>query len=126
MKNLIAATVAILSVLLVQACASPFSLQARLATFERNHVAVQLSENVFNVSFSKNERRTTHFALLRCAELALKNGRKYFAIADRETAPSTFGVQTTYKIVLHAKKPASGFAYNAEVVRNSIKAKYGI
>ena len=126
MKNLIVAAVAIFAVLLVQACANPYSLQQSLVSFDRHYGVVQLNENVFKISFTKTGRRATHFAMLRCAELTLKNGRKYFAIADYETVSSTSGTQTTHKVVLHAKKPASGFAYNAEYVRNSVKAKYGI
>ena len=126
MKNLIVAAVAMFAMLLLPACSVPHSPRAGLAFFDHNYGEIQLDENVFEITFPKTGRYDTHFAMLRCAELALKNGRKYFAIVDYETAPSTSYAQTTHKVVLHAKKPASGFVYNAEVVRNSIKAKYGI
>ena len=68
--------------LVVAGCATPYQSKG----FTGGYSEVQLDENVFKVSFRGNgytgKERAANFALLRAGEVALKNGFKYFIIAD--------------------------------------------
>ena len=84
-----------LSVLLVLAgCATNYQAQS----FSGGFSETQLDKNVFKVTFKGNgytqSERAEDFALLRSAELTLKNGFSHFAIVDgRQSAD--YGVMTT-------------------------------
>ena len=90
MKNLIA-----LSLLLaLSGCATSYQAQS----FSGGFTETQLDKNVFKVTFKGNGytpgERAEDFALLRSAELTLKNGFSHFAIID-ERQSTDFGVVTT-------------------------------
>ena len=69
--------------------------------FTGGYSETQLGEDIFQVSFRGNgytrSERAADFNLLRCAELALENGFRYFAVVETEkksqvssyTTPST-------------------------------------
>jgi hypothetical protein len=85
-------------------CATPYASESFLGGYDE----VRLSENVFRVSFSGNgytsSKRATNLCMLRCAELALINGFKYFSLIDSSkdvskssfTTPSTSVTSGTY------------------------------
>ncbi len=87
--------IAALSVALVLAgCATGYQAQS----FSGGFSETQLDRNVFKVTFKGNgytqSERAEDFALLRSAELTLKNGFSHFAIVDgRQSAD--YGVMTT-------------------------------
>ncbi len=58
----------------------------------------QLGENVWKVTFRGNgytrEERASDLALLRCADLTLKNGFSYFALADTKASNETSAYKT--------------------------------
>ncbi len=68
--------------ILVVGCATPYQHTGFTGGFSET----QLQENVFTVYFRGNaytsRERCSDFALLRCAELTLDKGFKYFAVAD--------------------------------------------
>jgi len=72
----------LVSLLAVAGCATPYQSKG----FTGGYSEVQLDENVFKVSFRGNgytsKERAANFALLRAGEVALRNGFKYFIIAD--------------------------------------------
>jgi len=83
-----------------------FSLQGCATTYQSSgfsggYSETQLDENVFKVSFNGNgytgRERVSDFTLLRSAELALKNGFKYFVVIDAGsyTSNSTYTTPTT-------------------------------
>jgi hypothetical protein len=82
-------------------CATPYRRSGLAGGFSET----QLQENVFTVYFRGNgytsPERCSDFALLRCAELALDHGFRYFAVADSaQDAKTTFyntgGASHTY------------------------------
>ena len=118
----------------------------------------RLQENVFAVSFAGNDvtsqQRAQDFALLRCAEVTLANGFRYFAAADSaqtvrneayqtvQSMPAGYRRLRTYEtsttltsrpqssltIVCYKEKPdtKSGILYDAQYLAQSIRAKYKI
>lgn len=89
--------IAILSLsILVTGCSSPTKYQPEGMT--GGFTDTQLDKNIFRVTFKGNgftsPERAQDLALLRSAELALKNGFNYFAIIDERARVST-GVVTT-------------------------------
>lgn len=86
-----------LVLVLLQGCATNYQSSG----FSGGYSETQLDENVFRVTFSGNGytsgERASDFALLRSAELALKNGYKYFVIiaTDNYTSSSTYTTPTT-------------------------------
>ena len=115
----------------------------------------RLQENVFSVSFAGNEvtsqQRAHDFALLRCADVTLTNGFRYFIPADSaqtvrneayqtvESVPTRYGRVRTYDtstvtsrpqsgltIVCYKEKPEAknGLTYDAQYLANSIREKY--
>ena len=80
--------------LLIAGCATSYQAQS----FSGGFSETQLDRNVFKVTFKGNgytqSERAEDFALLRSAELTLKNGFSHFAIVDgRQSAD--YGVLTT-------------------------------
>ena len=74
--------IAVLAALLLAGCATPYQRTG----FSGGFSETRLQENAFSVSFRGNgytsRERSTDFALLRCAELTLENGFKFFVITD--------------------------------------------
>ena len=70
------------SLFILSACATPYQKTGLGGGFSET----QLSENIFQVNFKGNSytstQRAADFALLRSAELTLKNGYKYFVLSD--------------------------------------------
>ena len=118
----------------------------------------RLQENVFAVSFAGNEvtgqQRAQDFALLRCAEVTLANGFRYFTTADStqtvrnesyqtiQSSPIRYNRYRSYEtsttltsrpqsgltIVCYQDKPDSkaGILYDAQYLAKSIRAKYNL
>jgi O-acetylhomoserine/O-acetylserine sulfhydrylase-like pyridoxal-dependent enzyme len=80
------------SVALATGCYTPYQSKGYTGGYDE----VQLAENVFRVSFEGNGYtrmdRATNLCLLRCAELTLTNGFKYFSVVtgDNSVSNSTF------------------------------------
>ena len=74
--------VASVALLALAGCSTPYQRTGFTGGFSET----RLQENAFSVSFRGNgytsRERSTDFALLRCAELTLENGFKFFAVAD--------------------------------------------
>lgn len=147
----------LLTISFLGGCAAT-SYHQKQGTFGRGYSETQLSNNVFNVSFSGNEytdsERAYDFALLRCAELTINHGYRYFVIVDacNTTTYSTFttpitantsygygysstimmGGQTyvismpssSNTIICSKCKPKEGFSYDARFLYKSISEKY--
>jgi hypothetical protein len=81
----------------IQGCATTYQAKG----FTGGYSETQLDENVFNVTFRGNgytrRERVSDFTLLRCAELTLVHGYRYFTIIDANsyTSNSTFTTPTT-------------------------------
>ena len=98
---------------------------------------VQLGDNVFEVSFSGEaggrKGEVMDLALLRCAELTLERGYRFFVVSDSHQEDiSTFAdvlwlgprSQTRYEIVMHQLKPDTEMVvYDAAITVKSIKGK---
>jgi hypothetical protein len=73
-------------------CATPYQSDG-LLSFSGGFTDTQLEEDVFRVVFKANiyssPYRTKELALLRAAELTLKNGFNYFAIIDQSNGYDT-------------------------------------
>lgn len=79
---------------LIAGCATGYQAQS----FSGGFSETQLDKNVFRVTFKGNgytqSERVEDFALLRSAELTLKNGFSHFAIVDGRQG-AEYGVMTT-------------------------------
>ena len=134
-------SIAIAVVALLVACATPRHQSATGPSGDligSGYTEIQVDKNAYMVSYLGNQTtapaQAADLALLRCAELTLEKGYKYFVVVNHENTltfddrffklsfPANMSEAIT-TIVLHAKKPTSVFAYNAESVRDSIKAK---
>ena len=95
----------------LQGCATMYQSNG----FTGGYSETQLDENVFVVTFRGNgyssRERVTVFTLLRCAELTLNNGYKYFTVIDANsyTSNSTFTTPTT------SQTTGSAYAYGNSV-----------
>lgn len=82
------------SALLLCGCATPYQSTGLTGGFSET----QLQPNVFSVHFRGNgytsRQRSCDFAMLRCAELALKNGFTHFVIADSSQDTKTMMYNT--------------------------------
>ncbi len=83
-----------ISLLLYFGCATNY----QNAGFSGGFSETQLSENVWRVNFRGNGytrmERSTDFALLRCAELTIDNGYKYFLIINENSSIDTTSYTT--------------------------------
>lgn len=91
MKN----TIKVLLVFLIlTGCATPY----QKVGLGGGYSDTRLQDNVFTVNFRGNgytsRERSSDFALLRCAELAIENGFKFFAIADSSQEQKTMFYKT--------------------------------
>ncbi|GBD98829.1 hypothetical protein BMS3Abin07_00856 [bacterium BMS3Abin07] len=97
----------LLPVLLLISCATPYQKTG----FSGGYSDIKLQENIFKVDFRGNGytrvERATDLCLLRCAEITLENGYKYFVIVGNQrdienltfttlTFYSTYGTMHTY------------------------------
>ncbi len=87
MKTVIQPIIFIMALLLV-GCATPYQKGGRFGYHDS-----QLQENVFSVSFQGNAKSepldVQDYTLLRCAELCLQNGYKYFGIMSSNAGGKT-------------------------------------
>lgn len=108
----------------------------------------QLDDYVYQVTFRGNKytsmQRAIDYTLLRCAELTLEKGMRYFVLLDSQArentsikynpgslnVPASYGIsnkpRTSNMIYVLRNKPKDAFSYNAAQVVKSMKAKYGI
>jgi len=72
--------------ILLTSCATPY----QPLSFSGGYNSVALDSNIFKVSFRGNGdtsgERAEDFALLRSAEITIKNGYKYFSIMDKNNS----------------------------------------
>ena len=155
-QTLLAITAAIAITGLLAGCLTP-SKYVPMQNYD-GYDDTRLQENVFAVSFAGNEvtsqQRAQDFALLRCAEVTMANGFRYFTTVDAaqtvrnqayqtmESVPSGYQRFRTYEtsttltsrpqsgmtIVCHKEKPdgKAGLVYDAQYLARSIRAKYGL
>lgn len=80
--------------LFVSGCATGYQKQG----FTGGYTDMKVQDDIFKVGFRGNaycgSGRAEDFALLRCAEIALENGYKYFVIIDEKSGVTT-GAYTT-------------------------------
>lgn len=82
-------------VLALTGCMTPYTSDGLLGGYSE----VQLSENVWRVSFQGNgytsRERAVDMAMLRSADLTIQQGYNYFAFSDSKSRTDTVGVGTT-------------------------------
>jgi hypothetical protein len=122
---------------LAVACATPY----QKAGFSGGYKEARLEPNVYLVSFKgspfTHKSRVRDFALLRCAELTLENGYRFFAIAPGPLPPrakevsgqqgifSVHRPEASHTIICFSEKPADFFLwYEARYLARSIRQKY--
>ena len=112
-KKMKTTTALILVALLLHGCATPYQQTGLTGGFSET----QLDENVWTVTFKGNgytsRERATDFNLLRCAEICLENGYRYFMIVEGKeyskegfyTAPtnSYTTLKKTYQLIFCIK-----------------------
>ncbi|MCP4666945.1 MAG: hypothetical protein GY849_11315 [Deltaproteobacteria bacterium] len=120
-------------------CATPYQKKG----FSGGYKETRLKKNVFRVSFKGNsftdKRRASDFALLRCAELTLEKGFRFFAIAGSESEEkkrytlagmelmSIDNPRSFYTIHCFEDKPPDYLIwYEATYLARSLRDKYGI
>jgi len=73
----------------LQACSTSYQSKG----FSGGYTETQLDENVFRVNFSGNgytkKEKAADLSLLRCAELTLNNGYKYFVVINTDNYAKT-------------------------------------
>jgi len=91
MKNIIKV---LLAFFILASCATPY----QKVGLSGGYSDTRLQDNVFTVNFRGNgytsKERSSDFALLRCAELAIQNGFKFFSIADSSQEQKTMFYKT--------------------------------
>ena len=121
-------------VLALSACATAYQPQGLTGGFSDT----QLDTNIFRVSFDgngyTNAQRAEEMALLRSAEITLKNGFTHFIIIDGRST-SEHGTlttlvaakpNTTNTIVCFPERPKfNGMVYDARLVFNSLGQRLG-
>jgi len=148
--------------ILVSGCATGYHRQG----FTGGYTDMKLQDDIFKIGFRGNaycgSNKAENLALLRCAEVTLNNGYKYFVIIEGKsgvetslyTTPATAqtygtsyggvyqgtttvsGGQTytyhkpgaSYTIKCFKEKPenTSTIVYDAEQIKNNIKARYNL
>ncbi len=82
-------------VLTLTGCMTPYTSDGLLGGYSE----VQLSENVWRVSFQGNgytsRERAVDMAMLRSADLTIQQGYSYFAFSDSKSRTDTVGIGTT-------------------------------
>ena len=143
----------LLSTILLAGCATPYQQSGLLGGFRE----IRLSENSFRVTFYGNAHtssdKASNYCLLRCAELCLESGYKYFVLISENThtensthtSPTyartthignysftnVYGGQTynnsvptsTNEILCLKEKP-EGYSYNASYIKDSFMEEY--
>jgi len=108
----------------------------------------EIGDNIFRVTFQGGRAPMTgDLCLLRCAEVTLSAGKKYFEVVDSESGNSFNSFPSSYPfhrgqinddpfvndiafvtktIRVMDEKLATGFGYEANLVKSSISKKYEI
>jgi hypothetical protein len=127
------------AVLLLSGCATPYQERGYLGGYKET----RLKQNVFRVSFKGNsftdKRKASDFALLRCAEVTLEKGFRFFVISgSRAQHGESYGFggmellsinnpRSFYTIHCFKDKPPDYYLwYEATYLARSLRDKYGI
>ena len=131
----------LLAALALASCATPYKPNGAMGGFSEH----QMAEDVFTVSFQGNgytdDARARDFLMLRCAEVTLSHGMKYFrlvgsaddskngaaAVATGNTAfiaPIHFPHQTATIQIRDTREGPQDF--DAAIASKSIREQYGI
>ncbi len=100
----------------------------------------KLSPDIYEVRYApgccispRGEPSRDHYhqdwRLLRCAELTLENGYRYFLVEGGITPNTPFYPSETYVIKMFTEKPETDsavFVYRAETVQQTIRTRYGL
>jgi len=108
----------------------------------------ELGDDLFRVTFQGGRAPMTgDLCLLRCAEVTLTTGKKYFQVVDSESGNSFNSFPSSYPfhhgqinddpfvndiafvtktIRVMDQKPTTGFGYEAVLIKSSISKKYEI
>lgn len=115
------ALILLLVVILISGCATGYQAQG----FKGGFSETQLDHNVFVVTFKGNGftslETASDFSLLRSAELALKNGYKYFAVIDGQSYLNN----SSYTTPTTSNTTANAYVYGNNVYGNATTTTYG-
>lgn len=107
--------------LLLFGCATPYQQTGLIGGFSET----QLDENVWTVTFKGNgytsRERATDFNLLRCAEICLENGYKYFVIVEGKE----YSKEGSYTTPTTSYTTGSAYAYGNNVYGSATTQTYG-
>ena len=143
----------LISILFLAGCATPYQQSGLLGGFNE----IRLSDNSFRVTFNGNAHtpsdKASNYCLLRCAELCLEHGYKYFVLISENThtensthtSPTyartthignysytnVYGGQTysrsvptsTNEILCFDERPEA-YSYDASYIKNSFRQEY--
>jgi len=126
MKKVIALTL----IMLISGCATGYHKNGLTGGYKE----LAYDDNVFGVAFGGNSytssQRVEDLALLRCANLTLKNGFKYFIVSDKLEGKQWFNTKSTVNILIqcfHEKPAEEGITvYDAAQLRKLLLDKYGL
>jgi hypothetical protein len=108
-------------VLIFSGCATPYQQTGLFGGFSET----QLDENVWTVTFRGNgytsRERATDFNLLRCAELCLENGYRYFVIVEGEE----YSKKSSYTTPTTSYTTGSAYAYGNNIYGSATTQTYG-
>jgi hypothetical protein len=107
--------------LFLSGCATPYQQSGLIGGFSET----QLDNNSWTVTFKGNgytsRERATDFNLLRCAEVCLENGYKYFVIVDGKE----YSEQDSYTTPTTSYTTGSAYAYGNNVYGSATTQNYG-
>jgi len=146
-KNIFITTLIFLIIsTLMSSCSFTRHTGYQAKTMTGGYSETQLASDVYSVRFQGNgytmTERANDFCLLRCAELTIQNGYKYFTIISNKEGSngalaSTNAIGNTIAIagypsdnnvikLLKDKPETNAIVYEASFMANSIKSKYKI
>ncbi len=107
--------------ILLQACATGYKKDGLTGGFSET----RLDENIFMVSFRGNgytkTERAIDFTLLRCAELTLQHGFKYFIVTEANTSVKV----STYKTPKTSYTSGTAYGSNGTTYGYATTTKHG-
>ncbi len=113
----------ILILISMAGCAPQY--QKKEYSFGTGFSETQLDENIFRVTYTGDDftdnEATADFSMLRCAELTMEQGYKYFVpIADNSSIKTqTYTTPVTYKTLNHGNGITSTQAYGGNTYTSS-------
>ncbi|WP_421903408.1 CC0125/CC1285 family lipoprotein [Maridesulfovibrio sp.] len=99
--------------LILAGCATPYQSD----WINGGYTSTQLDQNVFVVSFKGNgftkSDTAVDYTLLRCSELTLENGYKYFVIIDssQDNKTSSYTTPKTYRTDFNSRTNINNYGY---------------